>query len=206
MRPTPPEKLIDNLAQARFVPSPELGGWVNEVLLMEQSGLYNQDHAHLEFADIAYLWTNAKNTRQGNVVVGQAEIPGPPSVGGKWARGRYFQQIEEWFGRMPDFIITVDAMFADAATDLQFCALIDHELYHCGQAKDEFGGPKFKRDSGEPVFTMRGHDVEEFVGVVKRYGVGAGKMAELVEAGNSIPTIGNLDVAKACGNCHLAAA
>jgi len=50
---------------------------------------------------------------------------------------------------------------------------LEHELYHIVQSVDEFGAPKFNRDTGMPTLTLRGHDVEEFVGVVRRYGARA---------------------------------
>ncbi len=94
------------------------------------------------------------------------------------------------FGDIPDFLITVFAPYAAACDDASFCASIEHELYHCGQEPAEFGAPKFKM-SGEPVFRIRGHDMEEFVGVVARYGIGAAarKTADLVRPANRGPQI-----------------
>nr|WP_271894430.1 putative metallopeptidase [Phyllobacterium sp. IY22] len=47
---------------------------------------------------------------------------------------------------------------------------MEHELYHAGQDRDSFGAPKFRKSTGLPVFILRGHDIEEFIGVVRRYG------------------------------------
>lgn len=78
----------------------------------------------------------------------------------------------EWFGMtLPSWIITLSAGYCSVCTDREFCALVDHELYHISQALDEFESPKFHRDSGLPMLTMKGHDVEEFNGVVRRYGL-----------------------------------
>ncbi|WP_412549259.1 putative metallopeptidase [Sinorhizobium medicae] len=60
---------------------------------------------------------------------------------GKWARARAEIRVKQWFGFVPDFIITLDA---------EYC-----------------------RACGSPVFTIRGHNVEEFIGVVRRYGADA---------------------------------
>jgi hypothetical protein len=100
------------------------------------------------------------------------------------------------------FLITVDANYAASASDLVFCALLDHELYHCAQKLDEFGAPKFTKD-GKPVFAMIGHDVEEFVGIWRRYGpqAGAGASSELFAAGWQSPEIAEVDVASVCGSC-----
>jgi hypothetical protein len=56
---------------------------------------------------------------------------------------------------------------------------------------DEFGCPKFNRQTGLPVFGMIGHDVEEFVGIVRRYGAGsaAGRTRDLVAAAKKKPEI-----------------
>ena len=110
-------------------------------------------------------------------------------------------QFQEWFGRIPDFVITLDAGYAAGADDRSFCALVEHELYHCAQALDEFGGAKFKADSDIPVFAMKGHDVEEFIGVVRRYGMTA-NVRELVEAAvDETGKAETADIELMCGTC-----
>jgi hypothetical protein len=47
--------------------------------------------------------------------------------------------------------------------DSQKIALVDHELSHCAISYDD--------ETGEPVLSTRGHDVEEFVGVISRNGL-----------------------------------
>jgi hypothetical protein len=37
--------------------------------------------------------------------------------------------------------------------DATFCALVEHELSHCGQERDEFGMPRFKKSTGLPAFS-----------------------------------------------------
>ena len=109
----------------------------------------------------------------------------------------------EWFGVVPDFIITLDAAYCHECSDSELLALIEHELYHCAQDRDGFGMPKFNRDTGMPVFTIRGHDVEEFIGVVRRYGMGnpEGELAQLVQAANQAPEFSNDRIATMCGTC-----
>jgi hypothetical protein len=84
-------------------------------------------------------------------------------------------------------------------------ALVEHELYHAGHARDEYGLPKFRRD-GSPAFRLRGHDVEEFVGVVRRYGAEAAGVSALVDAAAGRPEVAAAHIAEACGNCLLRAA
>lgn len=188
-----------------FEPAPELLAWVRETLLDEHAALYNPDHEHLLEARIGFLWARVPNSKGMQRVVGQAELP--QFQGGKWRKSRQEMQVFDWFGEMPDFIITLDADFAAECDDVTFCALVDHELYHCGHMHDEWGAPRFHRD-GSPWYGMRGHDVEEFVGIVERYGAGAaaGKTAQLVEAASKAPTVARIDIARGCANCQLKAA
>lgn len=201
-RPMPPESVMS--PPERFEPSEDLREWIVDTFIDPEGELANPDHVHLHGADIGVLWTNVDNARNMRMVIGQAEIM-PPMAMGKWQRARAIQQVEEWFGGLPDFLLTFHAPAAATMDDVQFCALVEHELYHCAQARDVYGMPKFSRD-GMPVFAIRGHDVEEFVGVVARYGASAAGVAEMVEAANRRPSIALADIGGACGTCALKAA
>ena len=200
MRPSPPGWLL-NAYNDRFAVSPDLHDWARETFIDDGARLENLDHIHLRLANVGFLWTNACNARQGRSIVGTAE-PGLPSAIGRWPRARAVQQVAEWFGLVPDFIVTLSAPYAEQVGDAEFCSLVEHELYHCAQARDVFGAPKFRKN-GKPVFEMRGHDVEEFVGIVRRYGVGAaaGDTLALVEAARSAPEIAASTIAGVCGTC-----
>jgi hypothetical protein len=200
MRARPPADLIGINAGPRFEPAPDLLAWLTETFIADDGPLNNPDHAHLAFAQIGILWTNVANSRLGRRVVGQAEFKPPGGTMGKWARARAQAQIIGWFGAMPDFLITFDAEYAASCTDTEFCALCEHELSHCGQARDEFGVPKFTQE-GLPIFEMRPHDVEEFIGVVARYGMTPAVEA-LVAAGNNAPEISADRLNVACGTCR----
>lgn len=203
MRPLPPQVLLDE-DRDTFAPAEDLRDWILDTFIAEDGDLANPDHAHLASAEIGVLWTNVTNAKAMRMVIGQAELM-PPMAMGKWQRARAIYQIEEWFGSVPDFLITLFAPATATMDDASFCALVEHELYHCAQARDIFGMPKFNRD-GAPVFAMRGHDVEEFVGVVARYGSAAAGVAEMVEAANHRPTIALANIAGICGTCALKAA
>lgn len=201
-RPQPPADLVDlnSLAMPdRFVPAPDMRAWIENAFLFDDAPLHNPDHRHLMDADIGVLWTNCDNTRNMRVVLGQAELM-PPMAMGKWARARACQQIEEWFGAMPDFLITLSAPAAAGMDDASFCALVEHELYHCAQSEDQYGMPKFKND-GTPSFCIRGHDVEEFVGVVARYGPSAAGVVPMVDAAQRAPLVAQATIAGVCGTC-----
>jgi hypothetical protein len=85
---------------------------------------------------------------------------------------------------------------------MSFCATIEHELLHCAQAVDDYGSPKFTRE-GKPKFAIKGHDVEEFVDVVTRYGVSASSVGvkALVEAAKQKPLFNAPSISSVCGNC-----
>ena len=198
-RPLPPFQLIE-ADDIQFAAAVEIIEWARDTFIADDASLRNDDHRHLNHATIGALWTNVPNGPAGRSVIGQAERGLPPA--GKWLRARIERQILDWFGDVPDFILTFDAHYASQCGDAEFCALVEHELYHCGQERDMFGQPKFRK-SGLPAFTIRGHDVEEFVGVVRRYGADAAGVRALIDAANKGPEIANVHIAQACGTCRL---
>ncbi len=207
-RPQPPDHLVAVTGENYFEPAPDVREWLYEAYLDDSGPLYNVEHQHLTDANIGCLWTNAENSRHGQRIVGQAEMPPGPPRGGKWQRARSVFQLEQWFGgQIPDFLITFDALYAQGCDDIDFCSLVDHELYHCAQATDDFGMPAFNKDTGLPTFCIRGHDVEEFVGVVRRFGIeaAAGEGVAMVMAAAQPPEIGRASIGHACGTCRLKA-
>ena len=202
-RPIPPGDLFDLDPPDWFRPAPDLAEWLRSTFIDEGATLENPDHVHLNHATVACLWTTSLNERAMRRVVGTCELGSSPAS--KWRKARADQQLIEWFGDVPDFLITIDANFAMAADDATFCAVVEHELYHAGQERDPFGSPKFRKD-GSPCFKLRGHDVEEFVGVVRRYGSKAAGVTDLVEAANRPPIIALADIAGVCGTCLAKAA
>lgn len=206
-RPLPPSHLQDIAgmiedAAMQFAPAPEVWSWVEGVFLSEDGHLHNPDHLHLQDADVGVLWAGSGFTKQGRGVVGQAELVAFRAGG--WQRARLERQMVDWFGHVPEVLITLAADYCAECSDADFCALVEHELYHLAQEKDAYGAPRFRKD-GKAVLTMRGHDVEEFVGVVRRYGPSA-EVQELIAAAATDPQVSRLDVARACGTCLLRAA
>jgi hypothetical protein len=206
LRPRPPDELltVEGLMTDTFVPAPEVHAWVLEQYLDPKGSLYYAGHQPLANATLAFLWTNCQFRRRTKTVVGQADLVsnlhGSATV---WTRARAEQQLRAWFPEPPDFLITLDAVFADQAEDAAFAALIDHELCHCVQATDEFGAPRFNKMTSQPIWAVRGHDVEEFVSVVERFGVEAAGQAaiDFVIAASKTPLIGPARLAQACGTC-----
>lgn len=205
-RPAPPDSLLAIAEHSdggtRVAPAPDVLEWVNAEILADTGSIHNPDHAHLIDADIAIMWASSAFIKQGRTVVGQAEHVAFRAGG--WQKARMEQQMMDWFGRVPAYIITLAADYCSQCSDAEFCSLLEHELYHIAQSKDAFGAPKFTQD-GMPKLEMRSHDVEEFVGVVRRYGASEDVRA-LVDAASKPPEVSGINIARACGTCILKSA
>lgn len=202
-RPLPPEHLLDSDPEAElFVPAPELWLWTHAQFLCEDGAFFNPDHLHLTDAEFGVLWAAGRAERHMNRIVATAELVN--AKGSTWAKARERYQLRTWFGFLPTFLLTFDARWmAEEADEASYCAALDHELYHCGQKADAWGSPRFD-PQGNPIFGLRGHDVEEFVGVTRRWGVGAsaGRTAELVAAAGRAPLFSPAQIARGCGTCQ----
>jgi hypothetical protein len=203
----PPADFAEVLFQERFEPARDLADWVRSTFLEEGGDLHNPDHRHLLDAAVGFLWASEGMTAKGRRVLGLTEDVVMSGRGNAWQRGRAAQQLREWFGTEPRFLITLDATYCAQCSDAEFCALVEHELYHCGHKVDEFGEPAYDK-AGNPRLEIRGHDVEEFVGVVARYGVGdpGGYLGQMIIAAAKGPSVAPIRVAQACGTCILRAA
>jgi hypothetical protein len=205
-RPHPPTSLLElsDLSSfgIRLTPAPEVWEWLQTEILADTGSIHNEDHAHLIDADIRVMWASSAFSKKGRTVVGQAEEVAFRAGG--WQKARMEQQMMDWFGDVPAYIITLAADYCVTCSDADFCALVEHELYHIAQATDQYGAPKFTQE-GLPKLEMRGHDVEEFVGVVRRYGASP-DVQELVDAANKPAKVGKLNISRACGTCLLKSA
>ena len=201
IRPIPPSSLLDSVFLT-LAPAHEVWEWIQREMLTDTGSIQNEDHAHLLNADIRIMWASSSFEKQGRTVLGQAEQVAFRAGG--WQKARMEQQMRDWFGEVPGFIITLAADYCAQCSDLDFCALIEHELYHLAHATDKYGQPAFTQD-GAPKIKLQGHDVEEFVGVVRRYGASADVQA-LVDAANKPAEVGKLNISRACGTCLLRSA
>jgi len=198
-RPTPPDVLFESSLEALFLPSPELAQWADETFIAEDAVIENDDHEHLRQARIGFVWTNEANERRGRLILGTAQLL-PPS-GDKWSVGRAVAQLREWFGDVPDFMITLYAPAAIVMDDASFLALVYHELMHCAQRRDNEGQPMFNRETGRPVWAMRAHDIEQFVSVVRQFGADAAGVRAMIDAAADTPLASDQQISIACGTC-----
>lgn len=206
-RPLPPVHLASPMrAPVLILPDLDLEDWVRTHFIGREgeplSKFHNPDHWHLALEDckIGFQWTNVENWRGGNRVIGSAELVG--KCGNKWQTAEYHYHLARYFGDVPTFLIRLDSVWCAQASDAEFGALIDHELYHCSLRMDDDGQPKVDR-FGNYTFAEKGHDVEEHIGVVRRWGAKASGAATvaLVEAAMRPPEIAAVDIEGVCCGC-----
>lgn len=201
IRPMPTADLLESPFLI-LAPAPQVLEWIQQEVLAEAGRIHNPEHSHLIDASIGVLWASSSFIKKGRSVLGQAEQV--MHRAGGWQKARQEQQMREWFGEEPQFLITLAADYCAQCTDDEFCALVEHELYHIAQATDQYGAPKFTQD-GIPKLEMLGHDVEEFIGVVRRYGA-SHDVQQLIDAASRPPEVAKINIARACGTCLLKSA
>lgn len=209
IRPFPPTDFMDQAEEEealRLIPAPDLKLWVVANFLTLGGPLHNPDHDHIaemlhdNEGFLAFAWASSAYTRAKRMVLGQCEKV--MFQQGGWKKARQEQQMRDWFGFVPVYLITIDASFCEKANDSEFCALLEHELYHIGVEREEDGEMIFSSSTGLPKHYLAGHDVEEFVGVTKRWGASQ-SVKRIVEAAKNPPFVSNLDISKCCGNCVI---
>jgi hypothetical protein len=204
-RPLPDPAMLGAEGWA-FGPAEGMDAFVRATFLDPASPLFIEEHEVLAQARIGYLWAAAEARDKNRQILGTAQLIRPPQK--KWPSLRAYHQVQDWFGHV-DFLITLSAPFClEAATEAEYLALLDHELSHCRQDVDAFDEPKFSQDTGAPLWRVVGHDVEQFVGVVERWGADAAGVTDLVAAARRPPRFGDVDiraVLDGCGTCRKAA-
>jgi Putative phage metallopeptidase len=126
------------------------------------------EHAHLfeHQPAVAFLFREDGLVKQGRRVLGTCYMP---RVQGD-LRPLFDWMLERMLGYSPIFLFILDLEFWRDSTDREREILVFHEMSHAAQARDEHGEPRFNRVTGAPIWTIRGHDIEEFNQVVERYG------------------------------------
>lgn len=197
-RPLPDPAMLGVEGPA-FAPAEDLDAFVRSTFLDPASDLFIEEHEILTQARIGYLWAAPEAKDKNRQIIGLAQLVRQPQK--KWSSLRSYHQVRDWFGPI-DFLITLSAPYClETATDAEFLALLDHELMHCRQDENDWGGPRFNQDTGEPVWRVVGHDVEQFVGVTARWGARAAGVEELVAAGSRAPQFGDVDIRRVVAGC-----
>ncbi|CAI0726572.1 Uncharacterised protein [Serratia grimesii] len=128
-RPYPPLQFIEShqlMPYIGLIPANEVKEWLISQILNDTGSLHNPDHAHLIDTDIQFMWASSAFEKKGRYVLGQAEEVAMRAGG--WQKARMEQQMHEWFGEVPKFIITLAADYCSQCSDLEFCALVEP---HC---------------------------------------------------------------------------
>jgi hypothetical protein len=118
-----------------------------------------QHHPHLADVPIRYLWRDKAATSKGNTVLGKAR-----KVTGLNAHLVHLVRKDEPPEEVEFFVIEIAEDAWHTLTDKQQTALVDHELCHLGVDIPE-------RADKDRKLVLRGHDLEEFAGVVERHGL-----------------------------------
>lgn len=197
-RPMPPTELLDSL-WLKLQPAPEVWEWIQAEILASTGSIHNEDHAHLIDANVGVLWASSAFNKKGRSVLGQAEQL--MIRAGGWQKARQEQQMRDWFGYEPELLIMLAGDYCAQCSEAEFCALVEHELFHIAHKLDKYGAPAFTQE-GLPKLEMRGHDVEEFVGVVRRYGP-SHDVQQLIDAASRPPEVAKINISRACGTCLL---
>lgn len=139
------------------------------------------EHQHLvdNEIDVGWLMRNFEKVKGGRIVLGSVH---EPTCNGELAP-MFEWMVERLFGRLPRFLVILDAEYWAAATDHQREILIFHNLCKIRQKLDRYGSPRFDQD-GMPVYGIHATDVDEFIATVARYGAHTPEIASFVSACN----------------------
>lgn len=140
-----------------YRPAPEVAELVNQIIEDVP------DHKRLAEIDIECVFIDPPAKSKGKFLLGRArKISGLNAFLGRGSQA----------DAAPFAVIEIALRPWEAMTDEQRRALVDHEMCHLDVEYDEVGQPQIK---------MRGHDLEEFAGVVKRHGFWQSDVAEFSE-------------------------
>ncbi len=138
------------------------------------------EHAYLKHHSppVAWLFREGEWLEHGKLVLGKTFMP--RVQGG--LRELFDDMLEKFIGFQPVFLFVLNAEWWHPASDRDREALVFHEMLHASIARDQYGALRFNRQTGEPVWTLRAHDVEEFNEVARRYGAWSPDIAEFLNA------------------------
>lgn len=137
------------------------------------------EHEHLvdNDIDVAFLFRNHEKFIGGRFILGTTY---EPSVQGS-LRDVFEWMVKRLLGRVPQFLVVLDASYWNASNERKREILVFHELSSIQQKVDKYGAPRFNMD-GLPVYGIAAHDVEEFTSVVRRYGAWNESISDFIAA------------------------
>ncbi|PJA24982.1 MAG: hypothetical protein COX57_05840 [Alphaproteobacteria bacterium CG_4_10_14_0_2_um_filter_63_37] len=134
---------------------------------------------------VVFLFDHRAEIRQGIATLATVHLP---TVQGK-LKGVFAWALANIYGRVPDYLVTIDHYWWSAASDRQREILIFHETCHMAQAINSDGEERFTEE-GDPVWAIQPHSIEEFSEVASRYGAHSDDLAGFIQAALSN---GNVD-------------
>ena len=170
MLPIPPVPEVLRQRPDWTVPSPEWERWARDTFIEGDGPLVDPALAHLAAASIGFLLTNSAIKSKGKDAAGLGGVCEPS--GEPQAKAQRAQQLTEWFGEVPDFLILLCVEDGHFDSVRGTCALVNHELRHCGQEEDEHGAPRYDK-RGQPVWCTVPHYAELNEGDLARWGAEA---------------------------------
>ena len=141
-------------------------------------------HAHLAENEITFGWLmrTEPKVKAGKVTLGSIHDTKTMAQGA--FKDLFLMMLERLLGFVPMYVVVLDAEFWGAASDTEREALVWHELAHCQHATDQYDAPKYDRD-GNPVYALKGHDIEAFKSEVERFGAWTPDIAEFMRVANT---------------------
>lgn len=139
------------------------------------------EHQHLveNEIDLAFIFRCDEKIVGGRQVLGT--VYEPKVQGG--LRDVFEWMIRRLLGRLPRFLVVLDAAYWAECGARNRQILVFHELTHCQQKVDRYGELRFDMD-GNPVYGLKAHDLEEFTAVVQRYGAWSDDIRAFIRAAN----------------------
>lgn len=141
--------------------------------------LAHDEHRHLKDNEVSIGWLMRcdEKIKGGRLELGSVHDTKTMFQGG--FRDLGLQLLAGMLGELPQFVIVLDKAWWTQAGARDREALVWHELAHIKQGLDRYGAPRFDRE-GNPVWEIRGHDVEAFNSELARYGAWKGDIAQFL--------------------------
>ena len=149
----------------------------DEVAAYAQAAIqaFPEHYEHLQECRIAYLVTDEDIRMQGRDKAGFVIMPTAMGQNGKifdYVLAEFFGFIDECreVPVAPDVVMVIGREAWESYSPTRRVCLVCHELIHIAHAETKDGEPRYHEDDGRPVFTLIGHDVEEFTTIALMFG------------------------------------
>ena len=157
-----------------YVKSPEIAAYGASVIQVFQDRF-----EHLAECRIGYLFTDEEIKFQQKVKAGFVIMPsamGQNRTLYEWTLAQTFDFLDDIYQEpiWPDVIMVINQESWEQCGAVQRVMLVTHELMHIGHTTTRDGEERYSEEDGRPIFTIIGHDVEEFEEIAQMFGTTAG--------------------------------